>query len=294
MKAVVWKKNRREQFSAWMFLLPAIIVYLVFKYYPMFLGFFISLFNINIVKLPGEFCGLDNYIRAFKDLEFYQALWHNIQFWLIGLAINFWPPILLALLVNEVRKAKTFFRMMYFIPAVAPAVAMTVLWKYIWQPDYGFANYFLSLFHLPPQLWLNNPSLTMWCMYFPGLIMSGGMSLLIYMAALQDIPEEHYEAAMVEGAGFFQKIRYITLPQIKSIVLIMFILDLIGRFNEVQSPLIYTGGGPIGTTETMILYAYKSALNNLDYSYAITLANIVFFIVFIITALQLRVTSNKD
>jgi multiple sugar transport system permease protein len=196
--------------------------------------------------------------------------------------------------VNEVRKAKTFFRMMYFIPAVAPGVAMTVLWKYIWQPDYGFANYILSIFNIPPQMWLNNPNLTIWCMYFPGLIMAGGMTLLIYLAAMQDVPEEHYEAAMIEGAGFIQKIRYITLPQIKPIIGIMFILDLIARFNEAQGPLIYTEGGPMGKTETMILYAYKAARTNLDYGFAISLANIVFALVFILTAVQMKMTSRED
>lgn len=294
MKALSVKKKRGWRLTALIFLLPAFISFALFKYYPIFVGFFISLFQINIVKLPGTFVGLDNYTRAFKDIVFYQALLHNVQFFFVGLVLNFWPPLFLALLVNEVKKHKTFFRMMYFIPAVAPAIAINVLWKYIWQPDYGLANYILGFFHIAPQLWLNDPGLAMWCMYFPGLVAGGGMNLLIYLAALNSIPEEHYEAALIEGAGFFSKIRYIAVPQILPIIKIMLIFDIISRFNEVGTPFVMTGGGPVGSTETMILYAYKSALNNLDYSYAITLANIVFIIIFIITAVQMKITAQKD
>lgn len=293
-KSVKVGNKNKQQFSAFLFLVPALVVFLLFKYYPIIMGMYISLYDINIVELPGKFVGLANYKRAFTDPAFFSALLTNIKFFLVGLTINFWPPIFIALLINEIRKGKTFFRMMYFLPAVAPGVAMAVLWKYIWQPDYGFANYLLSLLHLEPQMWLNDPKMVIWCMYFPGLIMAGGMNLLIYLAALQDVPEERFEAAMIEGAGIFNRIRYITMPQIFPIIKIMFILDIIGRFNEAGTPFIMTGGGPVGASETMILYAYKSALTNLDYSYAITLANIVFFIIFFITAVQMKVSAEKD
>lgn len=294
MKAVSINKKKGKQFTAWLFLMPALISFAIFKYYPIFMGFFISFFQINIMKLPGTFVGFANYVRAFKDITFYQALMHNVQFFLVGLVLCFWPPILLALLINEVKKHKTFFRMMYFIPAVAPAITINVLWKYIWQPDYGLANYILGIFHIPPQLWLNDPKLAIWCMYLPGLLVGGGMSMLIYIAALNGIPEEHYEAALIEGAGFFSKIRYIAIPQIMPVIKIMFIFDIIGRFNEAGTPFVMTGGGPFGSTQTLILYAYKLASNDLDYSYAITLANICFVIIFVITAIQMKISEQKD
>jgi ABC-type sugar transport system permease subunit len=131
-------------------------------------------------------------------------------------------------------------------------------------------------------------------MAFPGLIISGGMSMLIYLAALQDVPNEQYEAAIIEGASFVQRVRKIAIPQIKGIVGIMFIFSIIGTFNEFNGPLIMTGGGPAGGTETIILYAYKQAINAMDYGYSITMANVTFFIVLIITAIQFRVTSKND
>ncbi len=120
---------------------------------------------------------------------------NTFQFLAISLLINFWVPIFLATLINEVRRGKTFMRTMYFIPAVAPGIAMNVLWKYIWQPDYGLANYLLKVLGLPTQKWLNDPMLVKWCMQFPGLVIGGGLTMVIYLAALQDVPEEQHESA---------------------------------------------------------------------------------------------------
>jgi multiple sugar transport system permease protein len=184
--------------------------------------------------------------------------------------------------------------MAYFIPAIAPAIAVTVLWKYIWQPDYGLANYLFGIIGLSQQMWLNDPDLVYWCMYFPGLIIAGGMSMLIYLAAMQEVPTEQYESALLDGAGFLHRVRYILLPYIMPIVRTMFILDIINRFNEINVPLVMTGGGPIGKTQTLILYAYKLAIDNQDYSYAIAIANVVFVLIFIVTAIQIMLDKSED
>ena len=223
------KINLREQAVAYLFLLPALALCCLTKYYPILQGFFVSFFEVDIVNLPGRFVGFSNYIHVFNDPQFYAALTHNIYFLLTFLVMAFWAPILLAMLLNEVRHKKSFFRMMYFLPALVPGIALSVVWKYIWQPDYGLANYILSLINLPSQMWLNDINLTYWCMAFPWMLMSGGMNMLIYLAAMQDISKEHYEAAVIEGASFFQRVRMIMLPQIKNIIIIMFILEVIAK-----------------------------------------------------------------
>ncbi|MEG2381197.1 MAG: sugar ABC transporter permease [Oscillospiraceae bacterium] len=284
----------RAQWVAYLFLLPAIIAFLVSKYLPISEGIFISFFEIDIVNLPGKFVGFDNYIRAFKDPQFYKAIGHNFKFFAYGMVFGFWPPILVAILINEVRKGKTLFRMGYFIPAIAPGIAMIILWKYFWQPDYGLANYLIGLFGMEPQMWLNDEKLVYFCMSFPGIVITGGMNMLIFLAALQDVPAEQYEAAMLEGAGFFKRTWHISLPVIKNVIGIMFILTVIGCFNTMEGPMIFTGGGPAGSTETALLYAYKQATNRLDYSYSITMSNIVFFLVLIGTALQMKFSKKED
>ena len=299
MKKLRTTKKRRKAFSknelvALLFILPAIILFLLTKYVPILMGMFISFFDIDIVNLPGKFCGLDNYIRAFGDAKFYSSMWHNIKFMIYSFVMNFWPPIIAAILINEIRKGKVAFRVLYFIPAVAPGLAMTVIWKYFWNPDYGLANYLLSLFGMAPHAWLNDPNWVYFCMHLSGLVIVGGMNMLIYLAALQDVPQELYESAMLEGAGFIKRIWYITLPAIKGIIASMFLLSFTGVFNALENVLMWTDGGPFGKTETLLSYAYKQALTSLDYSYAITMATIVFLITFILTVLIRKVLAKME
>ncbi len=275
-------------------LLPAMLSILIFQYFPLLLGFFETFFKLNIVKLPGEFIGFDNYIRAFSDSQFMTAFSHNVKVFIYLMLMNFWVPIVIAILVNEVRKGKTIFRLGYFIPACTPAIAMTVLWKFFWQPDYGLANYFLKVLGLPPQLWLSSEKWVYFCMHFPGLVVGGGMGMLIYLAALQDVPQELYEAATVDGIGIIKRIRYITLPTIKPIIGMMFTLSLIGALNSMENVMILTGGGPANATQTLLLYAYRKATDSGDYSYAMTLTTIVFAIIMIITVVLNKMTREKE
>ena len=184
-------------------------------------------------------------------------------------------------------------RTMYFIPAVAPGIAMNVLWKYIWQPDYGLANYLMKVLGLPTQKWLNDPMLVKWCMQFPGLVIGGGLTMVIYLAALQDVPEEQHESALLDGAGFFRRIFSISLPQIMPVVATMLVLAIIDVFNMFDNVQVMTGGGPSGASETMVLYAYQQAYTFLNYGYAITLSVLTFVCVFVLTVIQMSIGREK-
>ena len=269
-----------------MLLVPALASLIVFKYVPLFMGAFISFFDFDIVNMPGEFSGFDNYIRAFNDSKFYAALWHNVKMFAYSMVMNFWPPILLAVLINEIKKGRTVFRLAYFIPACAPMIAMTIFWKYFWQPDYGLANYLVSLIGIDAQLWLNDTKLVYFCMHFPGLVVCGGMTLVIYLAALQNVPQELYEASVIDGANLVQRLKHITLPQIKDTIALMFMLSLISKVNAMEDIMVFTGGGPAGSTETALLYAYKQGTNSMDYSYAMAMITIVFVIVLILNVIN--------
>ena len=282
------------QITGWLFLVPALISFALFKYYPIILGFFVSLFKVDIMNMPGEFIGLANYTRAFTDHNFLNAAKNNVQFLFVALLLNFWVPIVLGILINEIRRGKTFIRTMYYIPAIAPGIAMMVLWKYIWQPDFGLANYIMRVFNMPKQLWLNDPNLVKWCMQFPGLVMGGGMNMLIYLAALQEIPEEQFESALIDGAGFFKRITRISMPQIRPIISTMLILAVIGVFNMFDNVKIMTEGGPIASTETIILYAFKNAYTFSDYGYALSMSTISFLFIFLLTIIQMRLDRDPD
>ena len=288
------KLGMRTEMAGILLLLPCVASLFLFKYLPIALGFFVSFFKIDIVNLPGEFIGFGNYIRAFKDSQFLEAFVHNVKYFAYGLVMNFWVPIVLAMLVGETRKGRTLFRLGYFIPACTPAIAMTVLWKYFWQPDYGLANFLLGKLGLEPQLWLNDPSLVYFCMAFPSLVICGGMNMVIYLAALQDVPRELYEAAMIDGATIIQRIRHITLPAIKNIVVLMLTLSIINAFNAMENILVLTGGGPMNSTQTMFLYAYQVGVNTMDYSYAMTMCTIVFVFVMTLTVVFNKITNKQE
>jgi multiple sugar transport system permease protein len=288
------RKKARFGLVGWLFLLPALLSFTFFKYYPIVLGIIVSFFKVDIVRLPGTFVGLANYVRAFQDNFFINAVKNNLQFLLISLVMNFWVPIFLATLINEVRKGKTFVRTMYYIPAIAPGIAMMVLWKFMWQPDYGLANYLMRVLRLPEQLWLNDANLVKWCMQAPGLLMGGGMNMLIYLAALQDIPEEQHESALLDGAGFLRRVWNISMPQVVPIITIMLVLTVIGAFNMFDNVQVMTGGGPAGSTETIILYLYKQAYTFQDYGYALSLSTTAFLIIFILTVVQMILNRDPD
>lgn len=283
----------RNNLEGWLFLLPALIVFALFKYYPIIQAFIVSLFKFNVANPPGEYIGFENYKRLLIDSDLKLAIINTLEFTGISFIFGFWGPIVLAILINEIRHYKTFFRTMYFIPAISPGIAMLVLWKYIWNPDYGLANYVMQVLGLPQQMWLNDPKLVKWCMFFPGLIIVGGFNYLIYLAAVQDIPIELYEAAIIDGAKIFQRVRYVLIPGIMPVVRIMIVLHLISVMQIFDQPFIMTGGGPAGSTETITMYAFQNAYTSNDYGYAMSIVVCLFIVLALLSYIQIKLQKEE-
>lgn len=290
--------KKRKCNAGWLFLLPALLSFIMFKYYPIIMGIGISFFRYQIMNPPGVFIGFGNYFRAFRDPYVLNALKNNLEFWAIMLLINFWVPLVLAIMVNEVKKFKGLIRTLYYIPAILPSVVVTVLWKYIWQPDYGLANFIMDKFSLPQQLWLNSTVLVKWCMRYPYLFifagLSAGMDFIIYLASLNNVSQEVYESAQIDGAGFWTKLFHLTLPTIRPTISMLLITNTIAIFNLFDEPKIMTGGGPAKSTETLVLFAFDKAYTGGEYSYAITITTIAFIIVFILTILQMNIQKRAN
>jgi multiple sugar transport system permease protein len=288
----------RKLNTGWIFVVPAIVSFLMFKYYPMLMGITVSFFRFDVMNPPGDFVGFRNYLRAFKDPLVRNALKNNVQFWLLMLIMNQFVPLVLAVLVDEVRKHKAFIRTLYYLPAILPGVVTTVLWKYFWQPDYGLANYIVTSLGFKAQMWLNDINLVKICMRFPGMLimagMGGGMDFIIYLAALNGINREMYESAQVDGATFLKRLFRITIPSILPTMGMLVIMSTMGVFNMFDEVMIMTGGGPARATETLVLYAFQKAYRETDYSYAVTITVLAFVIVFILTLFQIKVQRGRD
>jgi multiple sugar transport system permease protein len=258
------------------------------------MGVMISFFDFSVMNPPGRFVGFRNYIRAFKDPLVWNAAKNNVEFWFLMIVMNQFIPLILAVMVDEVRKHKTIIRTLYYIPALLPGIVSIVLWKYFWQPDYGLANYFVTSLGGKAQLWLNDTKLVKLCMRFPGVIMAGGMDFIIYLAALNGINREMYESAQIDGASFWRRLIFITIPSIASTITMLLILGTIGIFNLFDGVMIMTGGGPARATETLVLYAFQKANRETDYSYAITVMTLAFLIVFVLTIVQMKINVQTD
>lgn len=284
--------GRRRTVMALVFTLPAIVAFVLFKYYPMVQAVYMSFFDYKVTSPPGIFVGLDNYTHAFRD-PLNSLVWsNNIILFAWGLILGFWVPIVQAMLLNEMRRAKTFYRVAYLLPSIVPAVAAAVIWKWIYNPDWGLANSILERLGLPPQGWLNDPNMSKFSLALPA-ILGGGLGIFIYLSALQGIPQHLYEAAEIDGASIMQKIWHVTVPSIRPIIAIQLILLLSGAFQIFDQVYIMTQGGPADSTRVIALNIYYYAFERIQMGYAAAMSVLLFIVTFVIVAIQLRVSQGE-
>jgi multiple sugar transport system permease protein len=284
--------GRRRIAMAFLFTLPALIVFILFKYYPMLQAIYMSFFNYKVATPPGDFVGLANYAHAFSDPLNTQVWGNNLILFAWSLTLGFWVPIVQAILLNEMRWAKTFYRVAYLLPSVIPAVAAAVIWRWIYNPDWGMLNSILVRFGLPTLGWLSDPSMSKFSLALPA-ILGGGLGIFIYLSALQGIPDHLYEAAEIDGATIFQKLHYITIPGMKPIIAIQFILLLSGAFQIFDNVYIMTQGGPADSTRVIALNIYYYAFERVQMGYAAAMSVLLFIVTFILVAIQLRLSGGE-
>jgi multiple sugar transport system permease protein len=277
----------RRLLMAFLFTLPAFIAFILLKYYPMLQAMYMSLFEYRVANPPGDFVGLANYIHAFKDPLNAKVWGNNIILFLWGMVLGFWVPLVQAILLDEIRRLKTFYRVMYLLPSVIPAVATAVIWKWIYNPDWGFLNAVFTGIGLPAQGWLNDPSQVKFSLMLPALL-GGGLGIFIFLSALQGVSSELYEAADMDGASILAKIRFITLPGIAPIIGLQFILALTGAFQIFDQIYIMTLGGPADASRVIVLNIYYYAFERVQMGYAASMSVLLFLVTLILVAIQLR------
>ncbi len=296
-EATVIRPRRRGMGSqrawiAFLFTLPAFIAFILFKYYPMTQAFYMSFFDYKVAHPPGIFVGLSNYIHAFKDPLNAKVWSNNVILFLWTLALGFWVPLVQAILLDEVRRLKTFYRVAYLLPSIIPAVASAVIWKWIYNPDWGLLNNIFERIGLPPQGWLNAPSQVKFSLMLP-LILGGGLQIFIYLSALQGVPLHLYESADLDGASIWAKMRYITIPSIMPIIGLQFILALTTAFQIFDQIYIMTLGGPADASRVVVLNIYYYAFERIQMGYASAMSVLLFLVTFVLVAIQLRLTRGE-
>lgn len=285
------RADKRNLRTGLLFISPWILGFSAFLAYPIGMSIYYSLCDFSVLQAP-KFIGLENYRQLFTDDVFQIAL-RNTLFYAAGaLPLGIMLALTLALLLNSGVRGMSVYRTIYFLPSLVPSVAMAILWLWILNGKNGILNYSLGLMHLSPPSWLSD---TAWVK--PALILVSlwgtGQAVVIYLAGLQDVPVQLYEAADLDGANWLQKIRHVTLPMISPVILFNGVIGIIGTFNYFAIPFVIAPAGqPARSAYFLAVNLYDNAFLYLRMGYASAMAWILFLIVFALTMVALRISAR--
>jgi len=281
----------RKYVWGYLFLLPAIAIFFTFLWLPIGKGIVFSFYHIDFVK-GDSFVGWDNYERIFKDPEVITAIKNTIYYVFLGLAIGFWVPILFAICISEMRRLQGFARIAAYLPYVVPFVVLYGLWRWLYDPV-GPINAVITKIGIDPILFLTNKAWSMISIVIMETWQSFGSALLIYLAAIMSIPRDWYEAAEIDGAGIWKRIRHITLPSIKNQIVLLLLLQLIATSQNFQTHFALLDGGPNNATLTYALLVIRYAFTRQDYGTASALGVLMFLVLCGLAVLQNRMSRKE-
>jgi multiple sugar transport system permease protein len=282
-------REMRKEWSAYLFLAPGLLLFCVFVIFGVSFSFYLSFHEWNVLQPEKPFVGLENYERLLRDRRFRQALGNTLYFCLsVPLTMIF--GLLIALLLNNEIRGRAIFRTFYYMPAVTSAVAAAIVWKWIFNGDYGLLNYYFLKFGIinEPVLWLSDRNLAM-----PSVItvaVWGGVAgqMVIFLAGLQAIPQELYDAAKVDGANGVQRLFRITIPLLSPTIFFLFIISMIGALQQFTLPFLLTNGGPLRRTTTVGYLVYTKAFKEFEMGYASAMSYLLFAMMVVFTVLYWR------
>lgn len=279
--------NQEQKLWSIFFLAPYVIGLLVFWIGPVIASIFISFTKWELVGSP-VWVGFNNYKQLFSDEIFIKSLINTAYYTILSVPLSMICSLLLAVAMNQKLKGIVVFRTAFFMPYISSMVAVALLWSWIYNPQYGILNYFLELIGIPGQNWLGDPKWAMPALVFMSVWKGLGYNMMIWLAALQGIPEDLYEAARIDGANKWQQFKNITVPLLSPTTFMLLILSIINSFKVFEQSYIMTKGGPAHATMTMVLYIYSNAFEWLKMGYASAMAYILAIIILVLTVIQLR------
>jgi multiple sugar transport system permease protein len=276
-----------DKFWAAVFLLPNLLGFLVFILGPVIASFGLSFTSWDLLT-PIKWIGLENYQTLISDQVFWKVLWNTIYYTggtvPVGIAIS----LFLAIALNQKIKGIKIFRAAYFLPVISSTVAVAVVWQWLYNPEFGLINYLLYLIGIEGPKWLTSISWAMPAVIITSIWKNLGFNMLLFLAGLQGIPEVYYEAARIDGASWWQQFRNITLPLLSPTTLFVVVMSVINSFQVFDQIYIMTAGGPARSTSVLVHYLYQNAFEYFKMGEASAIAYVLFFLIFIITIIQLK------
>ncbi|MEU3103339.1 carbohydrate ABC transporter permease [Streptomyces griseoflavus] len=282
-----------DHLSAYGFLLGGLVCFALFSWYPAIRAVVIAFQKYTPGSDP-EWAGTANFTRVLDDPEFGAAWRNTLTFTLLALLLGFAIPFVLALVLNELRHARAFFRVVVYLPVMIPPVVSALLWKWFYDPGAGLANEALRLLHLPTSHWTNGADTALISLVVVATWANMGGTVLIYLAALQSVPGELYEAAELDGANLLQRVRHVTVPQTRFVILMLMLLQIIATMQVFTEPFVITGGGPENSTVTVLYLIYKYAFLYNDFGGACALSVMLLALLGVFSAVYLRLTRSGE
>ena len=287
----------REGRAAWMLALPFCLLFLVFTAWPVLQSLFMSFTDTKSRDLRSPFSvnvvGLDNFTKAFSDPVFRKAALNTAYFVVIGMPLTLGIALAAAIALDKgITRFRSAFRLGFYTPVITSIVAVAVVWRFLLQEQFGLINTVLGWVGITGPNWLGDPN---WSM--PGLILMAawrnfGTAMIIFLAGLQGVPWVLHEAAQIDGAGAWQRFRYITLPMLRPTLLFVSVTTSIGYLQFFEEPFVMTNGGPLNSTISMSMYTYKQ-FGFGNYGYAASMSYIIFIVIAIVAAIQFRLLRDN-
>jgi multiple sugar transport system permease protein len=284
--------------AAWLFLAPALVLIFIFFFLPVLASLVLSVSDFDIYAIANppttRFVGLANYVKLLHAPEFWTALKNTFYFAIVGGPITIAVSLATALLLNsKVVRFKSFFRTIYFTPFVTTLVAVAIVWRYLYHARYGLLNYTLGHFGIGPIDWLGNPRWAMPAIILMSVWKNFGYNMLIFIAGLQAIPQDLYDAAEIDGAGPMRRFFNVTLPLLGPTLLFVGVITMIGYFQLFSEPYVMTQGGPLRSTTSVVLMMYEEGFRWWRMGYAASIAFVLFVVILIATLIQFRLQKDR-
>jgi multiple sugar transport system permease protein len=289
--------RRRQSIAAWTLALPFCALFVVFTAGPVLASFAMSLTDLRSIDirtpLAVNFVGLDNYIRLFDDSLFRQVAVNTLLYVVLGVPLTVVAGLAAAVGLNSITRFRGFFRVGYYLPVVTSIVAVSVVWRFLLQPDSGVVNTMLGWLGIDGPDWLNSTALALPVLVVMAAWRNLGTLMVIFLAGLQTVPKEMQEAAEVDGAGRWRRFRYVTLPIMRPTLLFGAVITGIGYLQFFEEAFVMTHGGPLNSTRSVTYYTYDQ-FGFGNYSYAAAMSYVLFVAVVALTAVQFRLLRPKD
>lgn len=291
--------ERSQRRAAWLLLAPALAMFALFFLVPVLAGLLMSLTDFDLYAIAdpanARFVGLRNYATLLHDAAFWRALGNTVYFVAVGAPLSIAFSLAAALLLDHPRvRLRGLLRTVYFAPVVTTLVSVAIVWRYLFHPRYGLFNHGLGLLGIGPIDWLGDPHWSMPAIIIVAVWKNFGYNMLIFLAGLQTIPRELYEAAEMDGAGPWQRFRHVTLPGLAPTALFVGVTTLIGFFQLFSEPYVMTQGGPLGATRSLVLLMYEEGFRWWRMGLAATVAVLLLIITLVATLAQLRLQKKES